>query len=79
MKKIFLRSYNQIAVEKLVPDEEQYHQKLNIVAILTIRKKKKSFFQLNYIFGLHMQEAIFNVNTIKKVTKIYIKMVFKIW
>ena len=79
MKKIFLKSYNQIAVEKLVPDEEQYQQKLNIVAILTIRKRKKSFFQLNYIFGLHMQEAIFNVNTIKKVTKIYIKMVFKIW
>ena len=36
------------------------------------------FCQWNYIFPLHMQEAIFK-DTVKEVAKIYIKMIFKIW
>ena len=53
---------------------------LNIVAILTKNKDRKQIFcQKNYIFGLHMQEAIFKVNTVKEIPKIYIKMMFKIW
>ena len=31
------------------------------------------------MFGLDMQEAIFKVNTVKEVAKIYVKMTFKIW
>ena len=37
------------------------------------------FVNKNYIFGLHMQETIFKVNTVKEVAKIYIKMMFTIW
>ena len=52
---------------------------LNIAAILTKNKNQKQIFcQYNYIFGLHMQEAIFKVNTLKEIAKIYIKMMFKI-
>ena len=37
--------------------------------------------RLNFklIFGLHMQEAIFKVNTVKEVAKGYIKTMFNIW
>ena len=41
---------------------------LNIVTILTKQRSKNiNFCRENYIFGLHMQEAIFKVNTVKEV------------
>ena len=53
---------------------------LNIVTILTKQRSKNiNFCQSNYIFSLNMQEAIFKVNTVKEVHKIYIEMIFTIW
>ena len=60
--------------------DEQYHQKLKHSYNFDKTKIKKQIFaNKNYIFGLHMQEAIFKVNTVKEVAKIYIKMMFTIW
>ena len=53
---------------------------LSIVKILTKRRSKNKFLsKKNYISGLHMQEAIFKVNTVKDVAKTYIKIMFTIW
>ena len=54
-------------------NDEQYHQKLKHSC--NFGKKKRS--KTSYISGLHMQEAIFEVNPVKEVAKIYIKITFK--
>ena len=50
---------------------------LNISTTLT--KQRQVFVYKNYIFGLRMQEAIFQVNTVKEFPKKHIKMMFRIW
>ena len=39
---------------------------LNIVEILTKNKNPKPIFSKNYLFGLHIQDAIFKLNTVKR-------------
>ena len=61
-------------------DDEQYQQKLKHSYNFDKTKiKKQIFINKNNIFGLHMQEATFKVNTLKEVAKICIKMIFAIW
>ena len=61
-------------------NDEYYHQKLKHSYNFDKTKiKKQIFVNKNYILGLHMQETIFKVNTVKEVAKIHIKMMFTIW
>ena len=50
--------------------DEQYNQKLkHSYNFGKTKTKKQVFVNKNYIFGLRMQEAIFQVNTVKEVPK----------
>ena len=60
--------------------DEQYHQKLkHSYNFDKTKTKKQVFVYKNYIFGFRMQEAIFQVNTVKEAPKTHIKMMFRIW